>query len=254
MGKIKIDEVKKTWFQIAKNVSSSNASFELEVYKKLQDMIHVGDYYYFIFNCSDARVEFTSAAVKQVLKLDSAEDFTIEHLLSIIHPVDLPYFLDFENRVTQFFNELPPKKVMNYKVSYDYRVRRNDGTYIRILQQAVTIQSDENGAVLRVLDIHTDITHLKRTNGSTLSFLGLNGETSLHDVSVGRVAFNPEKSPFTKREREVLDLLLQGKTSQQIAQELFISKLTVDGHRKKILSKSNSNSTATLTLKVINES
>jgi serine phosphatase RsbU (regulator of sigma subunit) len=44
---------------------------------------------------------------------------------------------------------------------------------------------------------------------------------------------------FTKRELEILKNILDGKTSQVIAEELFISKHTVDTHRKRILAKSN---------------
>lgn len=45
--------------------------------------------------------------------------------------------------------------------------------------------------------------------------------------------FEPQ-SPLTKREREILKLLARGKTSRQIANELVISKYTVDTHRKNI--------------------
>lgn len=41
-------------------------------------------------------------------------------------------------------------------------------------------------------------------------------------------------SPLTKREREILKLIANGKTSQQIARTLKISKYTVDTHRKNI--------------------
>lgn len=43
---------------------------------------------------------------------------------------------------------------------------------------------------------------------------------------------------FTNRELEILKLILDEKTSQEIAEELFISKQTVDTHRKSILQKS----------------
>ncbi len=251
MGVIKFDEVKKTWLNIAKHRTSDDFSFELDVYKRLLDIFHVGEHYHYIFNCGTAQMEFVSDSVKRILGLDQAEDFTIEYLLSIIHPEDINYFLDFENKVTSFFNALPPEKVMSYKVSYDYRVKRRDGKYIRILQQVVTIQSEENGAVLRVLGVHTIVSHLKKTNGSSLSFLGLNGEPSYYDVSIGQVAYIPEKSPLSKREKVILDLMMQGKTSGQIAEELFISKLTVDGHRKQILKKTNSKSTVELAFKMM---
>jgi len=43
--------------------------------------------------------------------------------------------------------------------------------------------------------------------------------------------------PLSKREKEILTLVGQGKTSQEIADMLFIGKTTVDTHRKNILKK-----------------
>jgi DNA-binding CsgD family transcriptional regulator len=43
--------------------------------------------------------------------------------------------------------------------------------------------------------------------------------------------------PFTKREKEVIELLKQKKTSKQIANILFISKRTVEVHRLSIRKK-----------------
>ncbi|AZI23068.1 DNA-binding response regulator [Chryseobacterium taklimakanense] len=42
---------------------------------------------------------------------------------------------------------------------------------------------------------------------------------------------------LTKREKEILKLLTEGKTSIAIAEELFLSPLTVDTHRKNIIHK-----------------
>ena len=47
---------------------------------------------------------------------------------------------------------------------------------------------------------------------------------------------------LTEREIEILKLVAQGNTSQQIAELLFISKHTVQWHRKNIISKLNLNS------------
>jgi DNA-binding NarL/FixJ family response regulator len=49
---------------------------------------------------------------------------------------------------------------------------------------------------------------------------------------------NGDQFLYTKREIEVLREIAKGKTSQQIASELFISLNTVETHRKNILSKS----------------
>lgn len=42
---------------------------------------------------------------------------------------------------------------------------------------------------------------------------------------------------LTRREKQILQLIAEGKTSQTIAEELFLSPLTVDTHRKNLLQK-----------------
>lgn len=56
------------------------------------------------------------------------------------------------------------------------------------------------------------------------------------------------KSRFslTDREIEIIRLLREGKTSKQIGEILFISRNTVDTHRRNILQKTNTGSTAAL--------
>jgi DNA-binding NarL/FixJ family response regulator len=51
---------------------------------------------------------------------------------------------------------------------------------------------------------------------------------------------------LTKREKEILNLISEGLTNNQIAEKLFISTLTVDSHRKNLLTKLNVNNTASL--------
>lgn len=51
---------------------------------------------------------------------------------------------------------------------------------------------------------------------------------------------------LTKREKEILHLISEGLTNNQIAEKLFISPLTVDSHRKNLLTKLNVNNTASL--------
>jgi len=51
---------------------------------------------------------------------------------------------------------------------------------------------------------------------------------------------------LSEREIEIVKLLKKGKTSQQIGKELYISKKTVDTHRRNILEKTGFNSTSEL--------
>jgi DNA-binding NarL/FixJ family response regulator len=60
-------------------------------------------------------------------------------------------------------------------------------------------------------------------------------------------------SVLTAREREVLQLLAEGKTTKEIAYTLDLSTKTVEAHRQKIMEKSNLHSVAELTKYAIRE-
>jgi FixJ family two-component response regulator len=51
---------------------------------------------------------------------------------------------------------------------------------------------------------------------------------------------------LSPREKEILELVMQGKTSHDIADSLYVSKSTVDSHRKNILKKTGASSISDL--------
>lgn len=68
-----------------------------------------------------------------------------------------------------------------------------------------------------------------------------------HEVAqVLRSSDQQEKPILTRREIEVLELIAEGLTNNEIAQKLFVSPTTVDTHRKNLLSKFSAKNTATL--------
>ena len=50
-------------------------------------------------------------------------------------------------------------------------------------------------------------------------------------------AEGPEQSILTSREREILDLVAQGLSNREIAEQLFVSRYTVESHIKHIYRK-----------------
>lgn len=63
----------------------------------------------------------------------------------------------------------------------------------------------------------------------------------------------PEKLPFTARERQVLDMILDEKTSLEIASELGISPRTVEAHRKSLLNKTGAKNVVGLVKSVLSK-
>jgi DNA-binding NarL/FixJ family response regulator len=56
----------------------------------------------------------------------------------------------------------------------------------------------------------------------------------------------PEPIHITDREQEILELIVQEHTNQEIAEKLFISSRTVDAHRRNLLQKTGARNTAGL--------
>lgn len=239
------------WKKAAGRTAPEQVLFELEIYKKLLNFFQVGEYYYLVFNVSMVDLEVVDKTIEKLLGY-SPDEFNLKSLLDIIHPDDRPHFLNFENKAGQFLGHLPIEKLMKYKMRYDYRIRCSDGNYIRILQQSMVIEHDDKGGIVRTLTIHTDISDLKTVGKPVFSIIGLDGEPSYINVEVEKV-FAVSKEFLTKREKQILTLLIEGKLSKQIAVFLNISKQTVDRHRKNMLYKNKLNNTGKLIGKAIRQ-
>ncbi|PQA54938.1 LuxR C-terminal-related transcriptional regulator [Siphonobacter curvatus] len=243
-------EARKIWDRINRNVPTDRLEVmdSIENFKSILDLFHLGPYYYYLFNCRTGQIEYTSDSVNEVLGC-SSEEFTLPYVLDHLHPDDVSVFLNHENSVVEFFNQIAPEKVYKYKVSYDYRLRKKNGQYARILQQIVVIQYGEN---VRTLGVHTDISHLKATGSSVLSFVGIDGEPSYLNMPIEHV-FITRKEILSHREKEVLRAIVSGYASKQIADLLCITKETVDRHRKNMLGKAEVRSSAELVAKAVRE-
>jgi DNA-binding NarL/FixJ family response regulator len=76
----------------------------------------------------------------------------------------------------------------------------------------------------------------------------MKGKTYLSDEASQALRKNTDgKVPvITRREKEVLELIANGMTNNEIAQKLFIGVTTIDTHRKNLLAKLEAKNTASL--------
>ncbi|WP_228376397.1 LuxR C-terminal-related transcriptional regulator [Chryseobacterium sp. JAH] len=222
---------------------------QIDIYKRLLNIFHAGDCYYYVFSMYTAELEVVSENIKEILGYES-QDFSVKFMMEIMHPDDKPYFLNFEYRVVEFFKSLPFDKVPFYKVQYDLRLKKKDGNYMRILHQAVQVDYDEKN-YYRTLSLDTDITHIKPEGAPCFSLIGLDGEPSYYNIQDH--FFTKSFDLFTKREREVLKAIIEGKTSQQIADELLISYFTINAHRRNIMEKAEVKTPLELVRKTLKE-
>lgn len=162
----------------------------------------------------------------------------IELFLERVHPDDVEILL---NRVYVslglLMDELPAEDRKRVQFQYNYRFQRKDGEYLNLLEQLYVLELDEHDALSLVL--------------GNVIILDNKGELPVR-ATCKRISdsgfcevfysetFNSSRSSLNKitaRELDILRNLASGMTSRQIAEELFISKHTVDTHRRNLLKK-----------------
>lgn len=106
-----------------------------------------------------------------------------------------------------------------------------------------TLEQGVNGYLLKSISVDSLICSVREALGGRLTFCR----------EVTRILKEPSDSAtvgiskLTKREKQILKMVSEGKTSNMIAQELNLSSLTVDTHRKNILNKCKAKNVAELT-------
>ncbi|MBK8568396.1 MAG: response regulator transcription factor [Saprospiraceae bacterium] len=111
----------------------------------------------------------------------------------------------------------------------------------------------ERSYITRMIDAGASGYLLKNANGEELSeaieaaHRGRMYMSMEAAQTIARPAANqPELPILTRREKEVLALIAEGMTNNEIAEKLFISPLTVDSHRKNLLAKFGVKNTAAM--------
>jgi DNA-binding CsgD family transcriptional regulator len=153
-----------------------------------------------------------------------------------MHPADLPIVLDSVTKCLRFLYGIEMAERKDYKLSFDFRIRRADGRFIRLLQQIVVLETDRRGNIWLILAINDLLREGSLEEPASRQLRNLkNGKNYLflpaEETGTGK---RPELS---KREIEVLGLVAVGMASREIADRLFISIATVNNHRQRILEK-----------------
>ncbi len=108
---------------------------------------------------------------------------------------------------------------------------------IRIIMQQYFINNPNNQVPIRVISTIQDVTHLMK--GDCYWFRAIYGDQ--HDKAILYRSQDNKTEPHTdilsQREKEILQLIAQGKETDDIAKKLTISRNTVNNHRQNMLDK-----------------
>jgi hypothetical protein len=168
-----------------------------------------------LFDMSTMSYRFLTGRFRFLLGLDpdEAKSQGMDYFFRRMNTNDLSTFFQTSIRSFEFLNSLSAVERKDYKTCQDFRIRRADDTWIRLIQQTVVLELDRHGAICLVL-IVTDESPLKDSDVPARRYME-------HVPSGRRVLFASEESdaesPLTPRELEVLGLVSRGYQSREIA-------------------------------------
>lgn len=170
--------------------------------------------------------------------------------LNLLHKNDKKIFT--ENIIPEtldFLSRHDYKEHSSFSFSLNYRIKKDNGDYITLLQRSTYYLSSAEPKPLAAVGYATDISDYKQDTSIIHTIEKTNRNSSVFSKTVmQKTVYYPDRYTgiFSKREMEILQLIHNGLSSKQIAAQLYLSVYTVNNHRKKMMQKSGSANVAEL--------
>lgn len=222
--------------------------------KNISRYVH-GEYYWHIFENSTptpkilmigGAVEKLTPVDKQTLLKTPPKDF-----FNFFHPDDAEATFAFLVSMFEILSTIPISEHKYINSTIYLRIKNREGNYVWNSMQYPYIYFENNKvkSFQYAMVLYTNVNHLASTlTKPMLSILNSNPNkeqelTIYYTADLKRVSKIPNTS---NREKEIISLLSQGKSSKQISDYLGIAKNTVDNHRQRLLKKFNVTSSSQL--------
>ncbi len=199
---------------------------------ELEKMMDHNNQFLCVFDMIHMKFEFTSQRSLQMLGI-KPDGLSPYHFKEATHPDDLKRHELGLAKLFKLAHELFVEREGEVLISTDFRFRNLTGNYTNQLVQCYFFYSPLPTDTVYLININTDIEWCKKHKHGSHYYLG-------NDLSYFRY---PDEellmtgNIFTDREFEIIRLIHDGLESEQIAEKLFLSKHTVNTHRKNILEK-----------------
>ena len=198
---------------------------ELEAFSEANDQFfHVADLILM-------QIVWASQRSKQMIGINP-EELNAFHFFEATHPDDVAKHTLGRSKMMNLANDLYQAKQGNAFLSTNIRIRNSKGEYPDLLFQLYFSYSEMYKTVF-LFQVHTNIENFKKRKHGYHYYAG-------EDTSKFRFPDDDLLmigNPLSDREFEVVRLIADGLTSEQIADKIFLSVHTVNTHRRNILEK-----------------
>jgi DNA-binding CsgD family transcriptional regulator len=199
-----------------------------------------------VYDLNRRRYAFLTGSFKFLLgyRREDALDQGPEFFYRQMHPDDLPVVLDSVTRTLRFLLAAPGGERKDYRLSFDFRIRRADGKLIRLLQQVVVLETDRRGNIWLILAVNDLVIDGSLETPACRALRHIESGRECLFVAQAAPGATAGAGQLSPREVEVLGLVAVGLPSRDIADRLSISVATVNNHRQHILEKTGAKNSA----------
>ena len=243
-----ISDIKNTYNQIFESYGKPSLEEHIQKIIELDACLPHSSTFLCITNTQDLTFEYVSKNMSACLGLD-AEDLKtrgMRYFWSRMHPDDLQVWLQALNDLMNFtLKEISTEDRLRMNYTWNYRFKNAQEEYVNIIQNTTPLEFDSVGKPVIGLAHYTVLSsEIKMQIMASAKLLNSNNEyeTVYHNNYSQKLL--PEV--ISKRERDIIRLLILNHSSKAIAEKLGISSNTVDTHRRNILKKLNISSTGEL--------
>lgn len=196
--------------------------------------------------CNDVR-EFTPFTKEEWLASDAGM------LKTLLHPEDAEYWIAASAAVNEVYLNTETSFGDKYITSIYIRIQNKNKEY-RWTSIQYFPYSVVPGIIDSALSVTYDLSHLAISSQPFISALGFDDNENHHFKHLERKPkeLGIDVPEITKREKEILYLLIQGYNTPKIAEKLNISYHTVENHKKNLRRKTNCSTSSALVAYVIN--
>ncbi|TGV02751.1 LuxR C-terminal-related transcriptional regulator [Flavivirga rizhaonensis] len=242
------------WNQENKLTIPNNKEPIIEIIDQIASLFTAGSFYYYILDFTSYKMTYVHEGIEEVLGI-KPEEWSIDTFFKLTHPDEIENVLEKEAIIIKFkLDDIRKENISNYKTSYLMKLRHANGNYKTILHQTKVISVSDDGMIQTSIGIHTDVTYLNPPVSNRFSFISRK-KPNVHFEKQGDSYLQVKdiSNIFTKREKEIIALILKGKTAVEIGNILNISNYTVNTHKRNMLKKSKCKNSRELVSKCLQE-
>jgi DNA-binding CsgD family transcriptional regulator len=228
---------------------NENKLVDIEAFPFLKQ-IENNDVVIFHLNLYGGSLNYVSENVESVLGAKRAELMKdgITQLLKQLIPQHISYSSVVTEMFREVFNSWSSSELLNLKLTIVglHMIHPEKGE-ITIINNGTPIEWDKNNLATKNINLMQDISHLSKNKDYWIRIWST--------VNSGKVNFfhcnsehNIKKDILSPREKEILELIIAGKNTDEIAKKLYLSRLTINNHRQNILDRFGVKDTTALTI------